>query len=143
MSQVRVRHQIREQLGTDADRPLLERACLNIVELVQGPLDRSLILSSLVTKHGPCGHERMLVFLFICLFCTVNCNLTPCMKGLHLFQATALPSKPQPSYCVSPLQLFLVQAEQLPSLTGEDFIPSHLGCFPESTRMPLSPQGQG
>lgn len=55
-------------VGTDAGRPLLERACLDIVELIQGPLDRSLILSSLVTKHGPCGHERMLVFLFVYLF---------------------------------------------------------------------------
>lgn len=106
MSQVRVRHQIREQSGTDADRPLLERASLGIVELVQGPLDRSLILRSLVTKYWPCGHERMLGFLFICLFCTVNCNLIPCMKGLHLFQATALLSKPQPSYCISPPAAF-------------------------------------
>lgn len=51
MSQVRDGPQIREQSGTGADRPLLERACLGIVELVQDPLDRSLIL---VTKHGPC-----------------------------------------------------------------------------------------
>lgn len=52
-------------VSTDADRPLLERACLDIVELVQGPLDRSWILSSLVTKHGPCGHERMFFFVYL------------------------------------------------------------------------------